>query len=185
MPSGDDNPFASPQSPSLPLEEPGEEVAFASKLPSAAANPFKLDAELVLWVVLFLLNLIVPALFSTDFRHRGWGVTFGVLILLAGSLGILVWQPRFLPAALLGSLLTAISQFYPVLQFVVGMFCVFTTRLVLLGGEPPPTQPGLLEFFCFVVTLKMGLIMIPLATALGWVPLMFGKRFSRRLPTAS
>lgn len=112
----DDNPFASPQSRTLSeASNSTDGDLIASELPPLPKQAKISFAGLALWVLVFLLNLIVPALFSATFGHSWIGVLCGVLILLGGSIGLLLWRPGLAHAAVVGGSVTAVSQLFPVL----------------------------------------------------------------------
>lgn len=179
----DENPFASPQSLELPSQQDTDDGGIASSTLAAAPKNQELSAAAgITWVVVFLLNLILPCLASWNMGHSGVGIFLAIVILLVGSTWLLVRKPNLAQPALVGGAITALTQFVPVLQLVVGLLCLAFVDFLFLGVKPIQDKPILLEFFYLLVTLLMGVVMLAIAGGLGWLLVFLARYATRRTP---
>ena len=157
--------------------------------PFAAPETVELDAsravreKVDLWVlaagtVVFVANLVVPMLFATMFLDDAPGylaILVACLVLLFGGWRIMVALPAYSRSILIGALVVAASQLFPVLQLFAGMVGVgIATGFGMVnrpvGPSHDPDHMGietLTACGAFVVTLVVGAILLALSVGIG------------------
>lgn len=94
-------------------------------------------ASVAAWVLVYSLNLPVPFFFGivvTDGTGK-FGMVLAVVVLLAAGVFATRRYPRTLTAISIGGLVTALSQFYPMLQMFAGMAALFVTEALSLSDS--------------------------------------------------
>jgi hypothetical protein len=120
-----------------------------------------LDAvAFVAWPVVFGLNMIVPLAFGWDLArdHGRMGVCIAALFLLVAGWILCLRQRSIARKLILGATVTALSQFFPVFQFLAGI--VAFAIAVSLGVAADGSDDGPIEITSelggFVVTVLVG-----------------------------
>lgn len=120
----------------------------------------------IFWVVGFLANLVVPALFAAAvLTPRGWiGLLAASLALLVLGLTILAGRPSWTRPATVGAFAMAATQLFPVLQVGVGMVAVAVSSEATGSTFPLDDDAG--------PETRFGPVPAFLATTLGGLSLM-------------
>ena len=131
-----------------------------------------LGAGRAFWLILYGLNIIVPAHLASNFvEGSSWfGVAGGVLLL--GSLGawvlsrysITVWP------AVVGAVVVGFSQFYPVLQLLTGSYAIALTRFFMGFNGTTTYEENLGVMASFLATNFTALECLAVSLIVGWVP---------------
>ena len=123
------------------------------------------------WTFALAANLVVPLGLGWEMAARVGRVGIGIAVVMLWVLGLVACGPQRKAMRIIaaGSILTALSQFVPVLQFLAGIFGLGVASLMerLAGvkpvvGEPHSSTPAVTsEFAGFVATMvTAGLVLV-------------------------
>ena len=158
--SNDLNPYSAP---TAPAEVMAEENA-----------PGRWDKlSLISWPVILAVNLIVPLLLGLMVTedHGRVGMFLAVGVFLAAGWALCYYLPHFARRFILGGLFTALSQLFPILQFLSGIIALaIADGLGVEIDHSPgdgPVEQLTSEFGGFLVTLLVGLMISAVAAGIG------------------
>jgi len=122
------------------------------------------------WAVVLAANLIVPALLGWEVSRQGGrgGLVTAALVLWAAGHLLLARVPAIGEPVVLGGVVTALTQFFPVLQMMAGLTSLWVVERV--SGVPDADRPfsgGMTDAKAFAATLFT-------AAQVGVVALVFG-----------
>ena len=133
------------------------------------------------WPCLFMLNMVFPLLMGWMMTSQKGRIGLGAASLIWLILGWLLcyYKPDYARRLLIGSVLTACSQVFPVLHIILGFIGIFVAEIV--GGRITDTDmgPGLFanEIGAFIVTFVVGGGLIIMAGGIGaFIGLFMPKR---------
>lgn len=143
----EDNPYLAPQ------------VTDAVSSPNATIRVVSLR---IAWIVAVLINLPIPVMFGISMTKGVGRLGMVVGTILVSIVGLQLCRTKaFLMLRLcIGSVLTALSQFYPVLQMLVGIVGVGISRFVCSPFSPGSGDlSGPVEVTLATVLTGLGLIL--------------------------
>lgn len=127
-----------------------------------------------LWSNVYLVNLPVPLFFGFLVTSGGGWIGMGCGVIVTWCLGQIVclWSGTLRKALVIGGCVVALTQLFPVLQFILVGIAVDlwegATGISFDGGPQPRTA---LEFSGFAVTLLTAQMHIAIAVAVGYLAL--------------
>ena len=140
------------------------------------------------WVIIFLLNLPFPLFCGMDVTSgiATLGMFAAIVLLLSAGVVLCVRLPGVMRTLMIGSVVTAISQFLPLLQIVAGLLAISAAKV--LGLLAVATQFGNMRTVSFfgglLITLITAGIMMLVALGSGWI-LQLVYRLIRKLRSNS
>jgi hypothetical protein len=105
-------------------ENPYATLSVAESVPTAGPLP-SVKVLLWLWPIAVLMNLPMPWWTGWDMaRHEGrwFGMPVGIMIWVAAGAWLIHWIPGHMTTLMCGSVVVAISQFWPMAHLWIGMF---------------------------------------------------------------
>ena len=143
------NPYEAPQSSGI------------SRIPKVASVEFRL---LWAWALVFILNLPVPIFFAVPFstRYSLFGLAGILLLFLLAGLVVCRQFARLGQCLVAGSLLTALSQFVPLLQLFSGLVAISSAQSLGFTIDNPNSNDGAIRF------------LLPSITGIIWTGLVAG-----------
>ncbi|MEX1222975.1 MAG: hypothetical protein WEA31_00360 [Pirellulales bacterium] len=154
------NPYASPESSDASAAQDGR---IARRIDTFAVFA---------WPIVFGVNLIVPALFGAEVTDEqgALGMMAACIMWLVLGWSLCLLHAPFARRLIVGSVLTALSQVFPIIHLIAGMFAIdIATALGLHLGQDHPVGNVTSEFGGFFVTLLVGGILIACAVVAGLV----------------
>src|SRR5688572_12074233 len=105
------NPYESPQTIDAPM-------TIAQKVSSLSRT-----VRGVLWTIVFGANLFIPVAFGWQFTDRDAKIGAGIVTVFFHGVGLYatLTSSTYFRALATGGILVALTQFFPILQFIVGM----------------------------------------------------------------
>lgn len=151
------NPYASPTVPS----ESGKTTI--------TERAHRIGPWLIGWVVVYLLNLIVPAMLGADQIRddAAIGVLSAVLLLLAFGCLLCVYRPRTAAILTYGGVVVGASQVFPALHVIAGLIAL----LVVEGFRPGVARVSFESGFG--LTFVTGVVLLLAAGGIGSVLQLF------------
>jgi hypothetical protein len=117
----------------------------------------------IVWACVFGANLMIPLLFGWDrTSHRGtFGLVGAVATLWITSSALLLMYRKLAAPVIVGSILVAVSQVFPILQVLAGVLSFALAESMGLT-EAEDLGPGRIESFSggFLVTFGTGLLLM-------------------------
>lgn len=100
------------------------------------------------WGIAFFLNMPVPVWLGISFTTRVscWGIAITAAIFLMAGVILCLCFKRVGQCLVIGSFLTALSQFVPVLHLFAGIVAMDLTRDLGLSGSNPVSNDGAIRF---------------------------------------
>lgn len=123
------------------------------------------------WMVVFALNMIMPGLLGwivTSDQGR-LGMIAGALLMLCGGWTVCYYRPAIAAKTILGAVPIALSQLFPILQFIAGMIGFALADGLGLSIDDELVGPITSELGSLVVTVVTGSILITEAAVVGWL----------------
>ena len=135
------------------------------------------EALLVAWPFVFGANMIVPLLFGRNLiENRGsLGMALAAIILLiAGWIPFVVW-PRLAYRLSLGSIVTALLQFFPLLHLFAGLigFAITAELGLAVEGTDISSEEVTSELGGFVITAITGSCLLLFSLGVGTFVFVF------------
>lgn len=127
------------------------------------------------WTVVVLCNLIVPLLFGWSMADdRGHlGIVCAILIaLIIGYIGS-IYMPLFVLITTRGALFIAMTQVFPLLHFIIGLYSIAFLRLANVTTSDLIRGPQTGFWGGFFLTAMTGTILISLSCLLGFLFRLF------------
>lgn len=127
------------------------------------------------WTVVVLCNLIVPLLFGWSMANdRGHlGIVCAILIaLIIGYIGS-IYMPLFVLITTRGALFIAMTQVFPLLHFIIGLYSIAFLRLANVTTSDLIRGPQTGFWGGFFLTAMTGTILISLSCLLGFLFRLF------------
>lgn len=127
------------------------------------------------WTVVVLCNLIVPLLFGWSMANdRGHlGIVGAILIfLIIGYIGS-IYMPLFVLITTRGALFIAMTQVFPLLHFIIGLYSIAFLRLANVTTSDLIRGPQTGFWGGFFLTAMTGTILISLSCLLGFLFRLF------------
>ena len=128
--------------------------------------------SIAVWSVIFAANTIVPLMFGLELtvKHGRVGVGIASLLLWAGGAILCCWRSSIMWQVILGALITALSQLFPILQIIAG--CIGLSAAARLGQAETGGDGQLLdqvtsEVGGFIVTVIAGGVLLAGAAIAG------------------
>lgn len=152
-----------------PYEPPSDAatISIADPTPNRRVRKF----SYVAWLFVFAINMAVPLFLSHPVteKHGRLGLLFGALLLLALGYYLCAVNRRFGPALIVGGVLIAISQVFPVMQVIAGMLGMTVGKAMGLAsfGDDYEVPQITTEEGGFIVTLVTGGILMAAAACSG------------------
>jgi hypothetical protein len=159
--------------------------------PSAVSGPISESKKpknlkvilLIVWPFVFMANMILPMLFGWDLLDKAGSI--GVLcatlaLLIPGWLLIAIW-PTAGKRLIVGAILVALLQFFPVLHIILGVIAFEVTAYLGQATEMNDLQSASIdtEFGGFIITMLVGSGLLVIAIGMGTILyLILPKRFS-------
>jgi hypothetical protein len=129
------------------------------------------------WPVVFMFNLIIPLIFGLDMTpERGRiGIGMGCLSLLTAGWLLCCYSPATLRQIILGGVVVACTQVYPILQLIAGMLALAGAELMGLSvnGDDAGIEYIVSETGGFVVTVLVGAELIAFSLFIGMLISLF------------
>lgn len=126
----------------------------------SSSSPGRFDVvAFVTWPIVLGLNLVLPLLFGlglTD-EHGRLGMVIGLLVLLTFGWTLCAANPSWARKLNAGAIVVAVSQVFPTLQIVIGMFALsmgVSLKLVVIDDSDRASAAS--EAGGFVVTILFG-----------------------------
>lgn len=140
-------------------------------VPPQRGDSSKIDrVAFAAWPLALVSNMIVPLFFGLDFTYeqgRAGMLVATVLFLLAGW-GLCYVKPNAARRLIAGSTLTAISQFFPILQIFAGVVAIgIADRMGLSRESTDGNLAQVSELGGFIMTVVVGVILLTVAGAIG------------------
>ncbi len=153
-----------------PYQPPGpiHEDVTAGRALDAERTPYGL---MVIWTVLFSLNLIIPVLFGAPMiqQHGAIGMLAAVMLFWIGG-GVVCLRARQAAVRMMfGASILAATQLLPIIQMIAGMLALKLTQQAGLIGDAPDHTPFPLitsELGGFVMTCIVGGMLVTLVAGL-------------------
>ncbi len=127
------------------------------------------------WPLVFGLNMVVPIMFSVSLTRQAgqYGILAGAVLLLLLGWGLCYHLPVYAWRLNLGSVVVACTQFFPILQIVIGIISLplarrmtgLKPRELSFDGLPELTS----ELEGFFATLLVGSALIGISGVLGFL----------------
>lgn len=154
----DINPYAAPSA-TEPLPTPAEAKSFFRKQ----------TVVQIAWFLAVVINLPVPLMFGFSFTAMGAarvGMMIGIAFIY--GIGVSVCQQRAdaMWRLIVGSVLTALSQFWPILHMLVGMIAMAISKFLCDADRETDQINSLLEVILTTVLTGVGLIIPSLVMGL-------------------
>ncbi len=132
-----------------------------------AASAFR-GKWLVLWIFVFVANLLMPVFFAWTVLEDGGGsgVLLGTALLLGISIVVLIQFPRLIRWTRIGGIVVAVSQLFPLLQIVAGSIGIGSAEIVGAARKLTPEEqdfliaPPLGFAAALVTTLVTGAVLL-------------------------
>lgn len=153
------NPYASPESSDASAAQDGRIARQIDKF------------AVIAWPIVFGLNMIVPAMLGWNMtREQGrMGMFAASGVLLALGWWVCLVKNALARRLIVGSLLTALSQFVPVLQIGAGVAAVALASQLELADIGFANAENVTELGGFVITFVVGGILIACAGIAGLI----------------
>lgn len=134
------------------------------------------SAWVIAWPFIYGANLIVPLMVGRDLiRDAGiFGVTFASVLLLALGCTLFFTWPALAIRLSVGSIFTALLQFFPILHFILGILAfglaVELGQATYMNDQVMPSIDS--ELGGFIMTLTMGSMLMLISTGFGILVLL-------------
>jgi hypothetical protein len=129
------------------------------------------SAWMIAWPFIYGANMIVPIMVGRELiRDAGLlGVIFASVLLLALGWTLFVTWPALAIRLSLGSIFTALLQFFPILHFILGILAFgLAVELGQATDMNDQVMPSIdTEWGGFIVTLTMGFMLMLISTGFG------------------
>lgn len=123
------------------------------------------------WVTMFLLNLPLPLMLGASVSSDSGEVGMAVCVLCLLAVGVVTCRrsPEVMRAISIGAAVTALSQFFPILHIVAGLFAFAAADTLGFGSEADELPLHAANSFVggFIATLVTALIVLFVAAAIG------------------
>lgn len=133
----------------------------------------------IMWAIVFGLNMVLPLLFSVEVtQHHGrFGMGAASLVLLIAGWVLCALSARTARKLILGAVIVALTQFFPILQIVAGSVSMGIAASIQQadggGGDSGRDEVGFPEITSelggFMVTMLVGGILLAFASIIGFV----------------
>lgn len=146
--------------------------------------------KLIGWIVILLLNLPVPLFFGQSIVSGAGtvGMMLAILTILVAGVFATFRFPQLIEVLQVGGIVTALSQFMPILHFIAGAVAIGITEQItsVANGDESNVLPEGVSFlggFC-ATSITAGIVLL-VAAAIGAVIQVLRGRWPGRSPVST